>query len=265
MKKNILGLLFLAILAYSQFQAVDPNNPPTGRTGAPTENTCQASDCHKGGSFTGNVDISGLPDTIIAGTKYTVTLTQTSNAVRGGFEMTVLDGLNKKAGTFTVGQGSSKASALGREYIRQATPRDLANGSVSWTFNWTAPAALTAGAADTVKFYFVSLAANGNGKESLDNVLINAKKKVFAISTANHDVTKPDWTLDYNPFYKSLTIGNNNGQAKCTIFTMNGKKAFDLTFSESNKTINLDQLNSGVYIVNLESKNGSSARKINVL
>ncbi|HRI58665.1 MAG TPA: hypothetical protein PK228_03050, partial [Saprospiraceae bacterium] len=63
----------------------EPNNPPTGRTGAPGETTCAASGCHTGGSYTGTVSIN-IPDTVSTNTTYTITLTNTSNAVRAGYE-----------------------------------------------------------------------------------------------------------------------------------------------------------------------------------
>lgn len=86
----------------------DPNNPPTARTGAPGETTCGASGCHSGGTYTGSVTISGVPDTIVANQSYTVNLTNTSNAIRAGFELTCLDNSNAKCGTLSTGSGTSR-------------------------------------------------------------------------------------------------------------------------------------------------------------
>ena len=105
----------------------DPNNPPVARTGAPGETTCGASGCHTGGAFTGTVAITGIPDTVTANQSYTVTLTNTSNAVRAGFQLTCLDGANAYSGTLTNGTGTSigTSNSTGRKYIRQSSPKTI--------------------------------------------------------------------------------------------------------------------------------------------
>ena len=52
---NVFNLVAgIAIIAFFSAKN-DPKNPPVARTGAPGETTCQASDCHRGGSFVGTV------------------------------------------------------------------------------------------------------------------------------------------------------------------------------------------------------------------
>lgn len=172
----------------------DPNNPPVARTGAPGETTCGASGCHTGGAFTGTVAITGIPDTVTANQSYTVTLTNTSNAVRAGFQLTCLDGANAYSGTLTNGTGTSigTSNSTGRKYIRQSSPKTISGGSAGWTFTWKAPATA---AEDKCTFYFVSLCANGNGNNSGDNVLVANRSVVLkAVSSANEpDETSINW------------------------------------------------------------------------
>lgn len=180
-----------AIFLFSQgsSERKDPKNPPVANTGAPGETTCQQSNCHSGGSFTGTVTLTGLPDTVLADSTYDLTITETSNAVNAGFQTTCLDGANKFMGTFTAGTGVNIGSqpSSGRKYARQSNQKSLSGGSVSWTWKWKAPAALTAG--DSIKFYSSMLAANGNGGNSGDNVLSHAHKVYFkAKTTANENV-----------------------------------------------------------------------------
>ena len=132
-KSTFLSLLLLSVWYISTSSRKDPNNPPLARTGAPGETTCGASGCHSGGTFTGTVTISGIPDTISANTSYSVTLTNTSNAVRAGFQLTCLDSLNAKCGSLTNGTGTSTGSqsSTGRQYIRQSAPKALSNGAAS--------------------------------------------------------------------------------------------------------------------------------------
>ncbi|MDX2134371.1 MAG: choice-of-anchor V domain-containing protein [Saprospiraceae bacterium] len=169
-QQYFLFVFLLAVVAAFN-SAYNPSNPPTGRTGAPGELTCQASGCHGGGTFTGTVNISGVPDTVFAGQSYPITLTQASNAEVGGFQLTALDNANMRAGTLQQGSGSNVTTSFnGRQYVRQSFPKDLTGGNVSWTFNWTAP---NSAAGNRITFYFSSLAANGNGGSSGDNVLVN--------------------------------------------------------------------------------------------
>lgn len=183
MKKQIIYLIFctLAIASLSMSFNRDPKNPPVASTGAPGEQTCQNSNCHTGGSYTGTVTITGIPDSIVANETYNITLTAKSNATRGGFQMTALDAkTNAGIGAFTVGTGSSIGTSGTKQYIRQATAATYSNGQVAWTFKWKAPATKV----DSIQFYYVTLCGNGNGKESGDNVLKGNKKVVFKKSTA---------------------------------------------------------------------------------
>ncbi len=162
----------MTALGWTLLTGFDPNNPPTGRTGAPGETTCQNTDCHGTGSYTGTVEIAGIPDTVLPNATYALTLTNTSNAVKAGFELTSLNaGTNTMAGTLTAGTGVNIGTAAnGRKYARQASPHTLSGGSTSWNFTWKAPAT-----GDSITFYYVSLCANNNGHEDGDNVLVANK------------------------------------------------------------------------------------------
>jgi hypothetical protein len=127
---------------------------------------------------------------------YTITLSNTSNAVRAGFQLTCLDAANAYAGTLTNGTGTSigTSNSTGRKYIRQSSPKTLSGGSTSWTFTWKAPASA---AENKCTFYFVSLCANGNGNNSGDKVLVANESVVLkAVSAANEpagDTASLDW------------------------------------------------------------------------
>ncbi len=125
----------------------------------------------------------------MANQSYTVTLLHSSNAVRAGFQLTCLDNNNAKCGTLTSSTGTSigNNNLLVRQYIRQSTPKNLSNGAASWTFTWKAPGTA---AGNLAKFYFTSLAANGNGNNNGDNVLVGTKTVVFpdnSVSTSEPD------------------------------------------------------------------------------
>ena len=236
----------------------NPNNPPTGRTGAPGETTCGAAGCHSGGSFTGTVAITGVPDTIVANQSYPVTLTQTSNATRGGFELTCLDSTsNAKCGTLTAGSGTSVATSGGRQYVRQSSPKNLSSGSVSWSFSWKAPASITGNKAT---FYFVSLAANGNGKESGDNPLLGTKKVIPKAVSAAGEAVQPEFAKIFPTILsENLTIEMNGAShAELTIFDQNGRAVMHQSVQNGLQNLPMANLPNGVFVAKLTATDGRS-------
>ena len=180
---SILGTIALWGLLTSTLR--NPNNPPLGNTGAPNETTCAKSSCHLNpGSITGTVSISGIPDTVTPNQTYQITLTNTSTAVKAGFQLTCLDAANMKCGNLIATPGNNVGNFSNRQYVRQSTPKFLSGGSASWTFSWKAPATLPE---DSIKFYFVSLAANNNGNNGGDNVLRSTKKVILRATSASRE------------------------------------------------------------------------------
>lgn len=231
----------------------DPNNPPVARTGAPGETTCGASGCHSGGTFTGTVSLSGIPDTVTASQSYTVTLSNTSNAVRAGFQLTCLDGANAYSGTLTNGTGTSigTSNSTGRKYVRQASPKTLSGGATSWTFTWKAPAS----AADNkCTFYFVSLCANGNGGNSGDNVLVANKPVVLrAVSSASEaDSASAGW-LDFKALPGQLAISLfEAATGQIVIYDLQGRSVLTEKLGAESR-ISTELLTPGIYIARIQA------------
>lgn len=231
----------------------EPKNPPLSRTGAPGELTCQTSDCHKGGSFVGTVNITGMPDTVLAGVKYSIVLTQTSNAARAGFELTAIDGSSKKAGNLTNGTGTSIASQNNKEYIRQSLPKNLSNGSVSWSFSWTAPTSITS--SDSIKFYFVSLASDNSGKETGDNVLLGNKKVVLIPNTSIEDNQIEEWINIYSN-HNNLIVDSEDLIKSVMVNDLTGRLLKNIVINqEFNQQVTFG-LEAGIYIIKVETKSG---------
>lgn len=214
---------FVLAAGWLLLTSLEPNNPPTGKTGAPGETTCAQSGCHNGGSYTGTVSLGGLPDTVVANQSYTLTLTNASNAVRAGFELTCLDAANVKCGTLTAGSGVNVTSASSRQYARQSSPKNLSNGSTFWTFTWKAPVTL---ATDSLQFYFVSLCANNNGNKNGDNVLLNTKKVHFksATSAASDPATGLAVRIFPNPARDFVQVQlDDTSRGELCLFDVNGR------------------------------------------
>jgi hypothetical protein len=240
---------------------IDPNNPPTARTGAPGETTCQASSCHSGGTFTGTVALSGIPDTVEYGKSYTITLTNTSNAARAGFQLTCLDGSNAKCGTLTAGTGTSVATATvsGRQYVRQSTPKNLVNGSTQWNFTWKAPASAASNAAT---LYFVSLCSNNNGKESGDNVLQATKAIMFKNAVAAHEPDLDDEVKLYpTTTHDVLNIEFQQAtKGQLLVLDTQGKKVLEIMLSSTNR-LAINDLKPGIYFAHISAEGKQTVKK----
>ena len=256
MNKLTLSSVLFVISFFAISSINDPRNPPVGRTGAPGETTCEVSGCHRGGTFTGKVNITGIPDTVLPGSKYSVTLIEESNAIRAGFQLTAING-SSKAGTLANGVGTSIGTQLGKEYIRQASPKNLSGGSVSWTFDWTAPNSLSSG--DSILFYFVALASNNDGKENGDNALSNKKKVILKLKTSSQQVELNQTVIQAigNQLYIKSTVNLSS----ISVINFNGSIMQHLGSNEIKATEFTFPLEHGLYIVKLETADGSMLSK----
>ncbi len=241
----------------------DPNNPPTGRTGAPGETTCAQSSCHNGGAFTGTVSLTGIPDTVVAGQTYTLTLTNASNAVKAGFQMTCWDANNTMCGTFTApnGSGVNIGSGAGtKRYARQSSPKTLSAGSASWTYSWKAP---TTAAGNKATFYYVTLCANGTGNSSGDNVLQASKSVVLKAASANQDVLE---TSAYTFYPTLITNGTlfieikEADQGQLIVYNTQGKIVKKQVIASYNQ-LDVSHLLSGAYTAQIQVNDKIAIKK----
>lgn len=178
--KLIIICLALALGGVSLFTRhrvqANVSGPPLGYTGAPTELNCTTSSCHTTfglNSGPGTVELTGLPANYTGGQEYTLTLTVKQSS-RGafGFELTVLDTTNNKAGTLATTATDATRTQVrtnfnGRQYIlHQFNGTEPVNGEGKWTFKWTAPATSTG----KVTFYVAANAASGDGTQLGDYI-----------------------------------------------------------------------------------------------
>lgn len=257
---STLVVLLLGV-AWLSLTSLDPSNPPTAKTGAPGEQTCAQSSCHTGGAFTGTVTLTGIPDTVVAGQAYTLTLTNASNAVKAGFQLTCLDGSNIKCGNLGTGMGVNITTASGHQYARQSAAKTMSNGIGAWNFTWTAPATLNG---DSLRFYFVSLCANGNGNRTGDNVLINSKKVNFKAATSAAIDPEADRMVRIfpNPANDNLRIDlSNNASADVQLFDTNGRLVLRNTI-DSGAQLNVAKLPDGYYTAEIRFDGRMAVKRI---
>jgi hypothetical protein len=169
------------------------SNPPTGKTGAPGEGNC--TDCHSGSvlSAEGVVDFTvGGGPSYVPGTTYTLVISSIGGE-KNGFELTILDGSNNKAGSFTAGANSNVAAAGGKEYIRHSSSL----GENTWVFEWTAP---DSDMGELTAYYAVNK-ANNNGASSGDDIYLGST----AIPLLGASISENQLDASYKVFYNQIS------------------------------------------------------------
>ncbi len=159
MKTRVLLFLFSVVTVVALTSGVKGLNHASNISGSTTGCSCHGSST----TSATNIYITGIPDTVIAGRRYAMSLTIASvGGAKWGFDMGVGTGL----GTFTTTNPNAKETSTGKEVHHN-------NGAPSFTGDkytfdsifWTAPLVDT-----VVKFSYAGLAANGNGGTSGDKV-----------------------------------------------------------------------------------------------
>lgn len=184
--KNPFVVLGAVLLLLANSSSHPTNNG--GYTGAPGDGVC--SQCHSGGSFTGEINIDGVPATITAGNTYQITVTVTNpnlNINEAGFQIVALTSSNTNAGNFTSpSAGSSVKTSATKKYWGHAPSIPFSGlGELTWTATWTAPAT---GSGD-ITFYGGAVLANGNNSSSLDKFVQTQTSGTLASSPTPLSVT----------------------------------------------------------------------------
>jgi hypothetical protein len=197
----VIVTLFAGIIAYG---SVD--GPEWGHTNAPSDlgNCTACHDTHLVDTGPGSVRISGIPAVYQPGQAYTFTVTTSqTNRVRFGFQLTALDQLNKRAGTFASVDGNTQVlnqtGVGGRQYIEHTEQGTLAAvaGGRTWQVRWTAPAT-DVGA---VRLYVAGNAANNDGKNEDDYIYTTS-------SLVDSPTTLVALSLDTRPDGETLEAGS---------------------------------------------------------
>ncbi len=121
---------------------------------------CGGNGCHGTQNAATGISITGIPATgYVAGTTYPVTLTVTvasAALTAAGFDLTVSGG--------TLGNAPANTMLMGGTELHHTAPKAMVASTVSWNFNWTAPAAGT----PSVNINISANAVNQNNNSSGD-------------------------------------------------------------------------------------------------
>ena len=227
-------------------------NPPTGKTGAPGESTC--TDCHSGSvlSAAGVVDFtfSGTNSSYVPGQTYNLSVS-VMNGNKNGFQATILDASDQKAGTFVNGSNTNTTLIGGKEYIRQSA----ASGITNFQFQWTAPATN----AGNLTAYYSFNKSDANGTTSGDLIYIG-NEAINATSTAaisSIDANPFQIKTFWNPNTKQIHLDYNlnvTSKIVVNVQSLNGKLIQNTTIGLQNEgqyhqILETQNITPGVYII----------------
>ena len=268
---SIKGIAVLSFLGMAAANKPLSSGAPSASTGAPQEQTCAMSTCHDDnpinlGPAILNID---LPQTIYAGQKVPVKLNIKDNAiVRFGFELTVLDDLNNKAGRFLIKDSlrtqiiGGKSSLPGREYLTYTYYGTSADkpGYSEWEAYWEAPQN-----PGKVTFYLAGISANNDGEDKGDNVYTTTKQVTVLASLASNRYNK-NLNFRVNKIANYLSIENPGSVFVNSVLVtdLNGKRLVHEKMEENAKKILLNMENgmSGIVCVTIYSSLGNYTKKI---
>ncbi len=254
MKKNY--YLFLLMIPFAVFALLSNSGGKTGGySGSPGDGFTSCSDCHSGGNFNAVPNIS---TTIPAagfeyGVTYEVSVSVTSSSTRHGFQLTAEDAANAKVGSFTA--GSNNQVVNGGTHVTHTAG---GTGDTVWTFEWTAPSTAVEG--NEITFYTAVNATNANGGTSGDQVVkTSVAYNLNSIGVADKDLL--EMSIYPNPAVDVLNVSIDDYQdAQVQITDLTGKVV--LTQALSSKEVNISHLNSGLYMLNVQSGNLQANAKL---
>lgn len=246
---SIISLAFL--MALGTLLMSNSTGSPGGRTGSPTDgSTCGVSGCHGAQTPTPIEMISS--DIPVTGYKpdstYEITVSPSKEGItKFGFEMVAEDDNGTKVGVFT--DNAEVTAWIGDQRVtHKSTSTSATNGTRSWTVNWKAPAEGTG----QVTFYAASLAANDNGNNSGDSVLIDNMEVQEMASTLNLVDRSPVNIKAYpNPFTDHIRIDGVQLGTKFSIHSIDGKQVLSGSY---NGNIEVKDLAQGHYYLRIKTE-----------
>ena len=168
MARVLVGLLlgFFFLLSFSA-------NPPQGRTGAPGERTCATSGCHfpESALIDGHVDLIGLPDQLIRGEVYPITvelIIDQGAPTRGGLQMTALTSNEEPVDLWSnPGTNSSISETGGRFYFEHDPALNFEGDTLVYSLDLRYEGESTS----DIIIYGSANFANGNGSNTGDQII----------------------------------------------------------------------------------------------
>ncbi|CAN5696793.1 hypothetical protein BH11BAC1_BH11BAC1_29470 [soil metagenome] len=238
---------------------------PSMRTGSPGD-TKSCTNCHSGTAQ----NVTGIITTNIPPTGYVPGSTYIIQAVcydaaknRFGFEISPQNVTGAKLGLITITDASRTKLVGSGKYVTHTAAGTSGNGTIIWSFNWTAP---PAGSGD-VTFYGAFNYSNHNNASSGDVIKLDHLTLTEDLTTWTQTISVSEEIKLYpNPVadVAHLIIGESTRLNEVRIYDSNGKSV-RIVDNESLAThfeINVATLATGTYYVSFATSKGNYSGKL---
>ncbi len=250
-KRNTL----LTIMSLVFFLVSFSTDPPNGRTGAPGESTCASCHVPQSQSLKGSVTVQGFPSSITPDETYQLTVINRDsigNAVRGGFQLTILGPTNTKAGELSSPSASSAIqTSSGRQYFEHHPALTYPDSNViKWSVLWKASNLPTSG---LITCYYAGNICNGNFQSSGDRTIIS-RVSGSVVLAANHEIASIKPIVYPNPGSSEIFVDFKNQEKPDGIicfYNSVGNEAGRTTMNQGR--IEVPSIPSGVYWMKLQA------------
>ena len=248
MKKFVISLFCIALLAISWTQVKHGFGSIGGYTGAPSDGK-NCGNCHPNNvrPAANWVQVTNLPaDGFTPGDTLDITLQANQNGMKNaGFEMRAEDALKNQIGSFVLIDAVKTRTTNFNSVTHTDDGHETNTGSISWNVRLAVPQ----NAPDTFKLYTCFNLNNGgygNKDSSRTNVVTLYKSPIG--NYANNQ--KAAAHVFPNPTYQTLNFEGIGKAERIEVYDMNGKLVLSTSFK---KVISLDGLNEGMYFVKVRN------------
>ncbi|HEY6046398.1 MAG TPA: choice-of-anchor V domain-containing protein [Pyrinomonadaceae bacterium] len=216
--------------------------PPAGFTHAPGEFDC--SDCHVPDGAQGGQTTLTVPQTYIPGQTYQIAVHHFNNdptRIRWGFQLTALDDGAEKAGNLqSINSLTQVLNNQGpiptRQYIEHTQIGNFSGqqGTVTWTFNWTAPPTDVG----RVTFYVAGNQANGDGNTSGDIIhFAFAESQPAAMAAPEFSFSSATYSTSESVNSLSITVNRSGDTSAAATVKYATSDATDVDFNCNPNTL----------------------------
>ncbi len=267
--KYYLVLLLLPILAIA-FMAQSGGATSGGATGSPGDvanapmgasGNCLM--CHSNsGNYNTSLEIIVAPiptNGYILSQTYSITVNQTSTgAAEHGFQITAENAVASKVGTFAVTDANHTQVQTGNHFVTHTKAGD---DEISWSFTWTAPQTDEG----DVTFYAATIAGNpnGTGTTTTNSQMALSTYHVGSVLGINK-AQLLNFSMFPNPSDGQVTfqLPLDTDQAKVSVFDYLGKTLIQKSINETNNTLDVSNLTTGIYFVRIQTDTKVGTKKL---
>jgi hypothetical protein len=97
-------------------------------------------------------------------------------------------------------------------------------------------------------------------KEVMQTVKVNIAD-IVGINNIGEKYTK----IYPNPATNNVTIQSGSNIKHISIYDVNGRKVYEVALDQNKINLNIESLNKGVYVIQIDSNNGTKTEKLSVL